>query len=169
MRLGVSNIPELSRRSLTKEEKRKLEQREKPPGPFDPLASSDDDTDSSVYVKKLRSVKTPYDYFTKSLSLRPKGTYKVWQTVFNLGVAKVPIYLHAINDSKPVFRITNRYADRPAAEMTFSTKNDVTGKIGVVSVKTSMAHKVFRKEMGNNDQSDAKRSMIGLSAMYYKL
>ena len=169
MRIGVSNIPELSKRSLTKEEKKELEQRVKPPGPFDPLASSEDELNNSVDVKKLRSVKTPYDYFTKSMSMQPKGSYKVWQTVFDLGVAKVPIYLHAINDSKPVFRITNRYADRPAAEMTFSTKNDITGRKEDVSVATSMAHKVFRKEMGNNDQSDAKRSMIGLSAMYYKL
>jgi len=52
--------------------------------------------------------------------------------------------------------------------MTVTQKNSESGRRESVSVSTSMAQKVFRKEMGNNDQSDAKRSLIGLSKMYYK-
>ena len=52
--------------------------------------------------------------------------------------------------------------------MTVTQKNSESGRMESVSVSTSMAQKVFRKEMGNNDQSDAKRSLIGLSKMYYK-
>ena len=35
-------------------------------------------------------------------------------------------------------------------------------------VLTSGAHRSFRKNIGNNDQSDAKRSILGLSAMHYR-
>ena len=36
-----------------------------------------------------------------------------------------------------------------------------------IEVETTAAHKCFRKKMGFNDQSDAKRMHIGLSAKKY--
>ena len=47
--------------------------------------------------------------------------------------------------------------------MMLTNKNKVRSE-----VQTSGAHQSFRKRMGNNDQSDAKRSFLGLFAMYYK-
>ena len=35
-------------------------------------------------------------------------------------------------------------------------------------VLTSGAHWSFRKMMGNNDQSDGKRALLGLSSKYYR-
>ena len=40
----------------------------------------------------------------------------------------VNLYLHAINDSKPVYRISTRYATLPLVEMTGTINNEETGK-----------------------------------------
>ena len=49
------------------------------------------------------------------------------------------------------------------------TKKDLERKKRAkVSIMTSGAQRCFRKYMGFNDQSDAKRSQIGLSAKYFK-
>ena len=79
------------------------------------------------------------------------------------GNLRVTLYLHAVNDSKPVFRLSTKFAALPSDPMMLTNKNKVRSE-----VQTSGAHQSFRKRMGNNDQSDAKRSFLGLSAMYYK-
>ena len=116
-------------------------------------------------MKKFRiSVKTPFQLYEKKLSKKPRGKYEVWkssiQTTKNF---KVDLLLHAINDSKPVFRISSKYGALPKVPMNLTNEKKVR-KI----VYTSAAHKSFRKKMGNNDQSDAKRSVFGLSARYYR-
>ena len=96
--------------------------------------------------------------------MKLRGEYKVWVTKFELpGNMKVSIFLHAVNDSKPVFRILTKFAARPKVPMVLTDKNKKRKE-----VRTSGAHRSFRKNMGNNDQSDAKRVLLGLSAMYYR-
>ena len=70
--------------------------------------------------------------------------------------------------SKVVYRISNKYAALPRVQLTFSEKDVATGFKVKKDNFTSPAHFCFRKHMGFNDQSDAKRSVIGLSAMYYR-
>ena len=52
--------------------------------------------------------------------------------------------------------------------MDFTVLGPDKGKKVLKEMETSAAHKSFRKRMGYNDQSDAKRSVIGLSGKYYK-
>ena len=80
----------------------------------------------------------------------------------------VDLYLHAINDSKPVYRISTRYAALPLVEMNVTANNEETGKKEKVSILTTGAHRCFRKKIGFNDQSDSKRSRIALSAKHYR-
>ena len=96
--------------------------------------------------------------------MKPKGTYQVWKSDFKIpGKKTFEIYLQAVNDSKPVFRISTKYAALPAVKMTLTDKNKKK-----VVVSTSNAHESFRKRIGNNDQSDDMRAKLGLSAKYYK-
>ena len=52
--------------------------------------------------------------------------------------------------------------------MNFTVQDPTSGKKIKESRETSQAHARFRKSMGYNDQSDAKRTAIGLSRRYYK-
>ena len=109
-------------------------------------------------------------FFEQQLSLKPKGFYKVWQAIFRLSRTgrETKLFLHAVNDSKPVYRISTKYAGLPKQSLQITDRDLVTGKKVKQIVETSPAHSAFRKLMGFNDQSDAKRSLIGLSAKYYK-
>ena len=78
------------------------------------------------------------------------------------------IYLHAVVDSKVVYRISTCYATLPSVSMRIIDSDSSTGKKVQKSIKTSEAHRTYRKFLGFNDQSDAKRSFIGLSAQYFK-
>ena len=61
--------------------------------------------------KYIRLSKTPLALFEKELSLKPRGEYRVRKSSFWLGnVMKRTLYLHAVNDSKPVFRVSSKYA-----------------------------------------------------------
>ena len=82
--------------------------------------------------------------------------------------SKTIVYLHAVNDSKVVYRISTKHAASPQATLKITVRDKSTGKKERKEVKTSAAHWTFRKKMGFNDQSDAKRSLIGLSGRYYK-
>ena len=140
---------------------------------FDPLASeSESDPESSAQKRNVRGRKkvlSRLQLFERNLSEKPKGTYKVWASEYRLlDVLRVPIFLHALNDSKPVFRISNKYASLPAAKMNITKRDPETGNRFSEEVSTSSAHKCFQLNMGYNDQSDAKRSYIGLSSKYYK-
>ena len=76
---------------------------------------------------------------------------------------KGTLYFHAVSDSKPVFRVSSKYAALPKVKMMLTDVNKVRKE-----VLTSGAHWSFRKRMGNNDQSDAKLSILGLSSKYYR-
>ena len=78
------------------------------------------------------------------------------------------IFLHSVNDSKVVHRISSRYAGLPKVLLVATEKDPETGKRRKIEVETSEAHKSFRMDMGHNDQSDGKRSLIGLSSKYFK-
>ena len=173
-RIGISNIRELSRKKYTAEELKSLKEQAKllpqeEEKKFDPLAEPSSEEEIKPYekpkVKKSRiSVKTPLQLYEKNLSKKPRGKYEVWKS--SLLITKnfnVVLYLHAINDSKPVFRISSKYGALPAVPMNL-TNEKKTRQI----VHTSAAHESFRKKMGNNDQSDAKRSVFGLSSRYYR-
>ena len=90
-------------------------------------------------------------------------------TDLDLGTGdKVRVFLHAINDAKPIFRISTKYAGLPKRALEVTVQDKTTGRRVKKTVETSSAHWSFRKNMGFNDQSDAKRSLIGLSAKYQK-
>ena len=78
----------------------------------------------------------------------------------------VNLYLHAINDSKPVYRIATRYAALPLVDMNVTANNEETSKKEKVSILITGAHRCFRKKIGFNDQSDRKRSRIAQSAKH---
>ena len=179
-RLGISNITELSRKKYDPSQKQTIidglkkfsESKECKEEQFDPFADSSSSSEEEKIKpygipkrkKTFRSVKTPLKLFEKKLSMSPKGTYKVWKASFNIPVKKkFEVFLHAVNDSKTVFRISTKHAALPAVKMSLTDKNKKR-----IVVTTSKAHESFRKRMGNNDQSDAKRAQLGLSARYYK-
>ena len=119
--------------------------------------------------RKFNKLKTPLQFFQKGLTYTNKGTYKVWGTNINVFSSfTVKLYIHAINDSKPVFRLSNFHAANPASELMITVREKDTGKKVKKEVSTSSAHHVFRKKMGFNDQSDAKRSLLKLSSKHYR-
>ena len=140
---------------------------------FDPYSAfSDSETQEVVEVSKPTArVMTRGKLFDQFMRLERKGFYKVWKTRFNLQIGRnVDMYLHAVNDSKPVYQISTRYAALPKKKLQMITKSqESSGKKIKKEVPTSPAHVSFRKQMGFNDQSDAKRSFIGLSTKYYKM
>ena len=96
-------------------------------------------------------------FLKKYLSKKPKRTYKVWASEYRLlDLLRVKIFLYAVNDSKPVFRISNKYAALPAAKMNITKVNPETGNKISEEISTSSAHKSFRYNMGYHDHSDAK-------------
>ena len=118
-RMGISNIAELSKKKYTTEEKIKqiekhrnfLENKE---DKFDPYTDDFENTEEDIKpyaVRKsnkkfsLRSIKTPLQLFEKLQSMKPRGEYQVWKTMFRLEKnSKVTLYLQVVNDSKPDFR-----------------------------------------------------------------
>ena len=97
-----------------------------------------------------------------------KGSFQVWKTKLPLlGRRKACVYLNAINDSKPVYRISTKYAAQPLVPITMTTLDHQKGCKVHKEIKTTGAHKSFRKNMGFNDQSDAKRALVKLSSKYY--
>ena len=175
-RLGTSTIEELSRKNLDdkhrktlidnlkNEEKKMLEN-----GNDNPLDFAMDTEKKDKTKISLRGLKTNINFFEHSFSKSDKGNYKVWSAfVRPLPTVNIPIYLHAVNDSKPVYRITNRHAALPPVKMKMTVLNPTSRKKELVEKETSSAHKCFRYNMGFNDGSDRMRSVIGLSGRYYK-
>ena len=72
----------------------------------DLYSDSDISTDSDFEFKKSKRKscpKTRMELFERDLSAKDKGSYKVWVSKFHvLNTLNIPIYLHAINDSKMV-------------------------------------------------------------------
>ena len=79
----------------------------------------------------------------------------------------VCLYLHAVKDSKVCYRISSLYGALPVVDLAAVAKDPINGKKRKVTIKTSKAHRTFRKKLGYNDQSDAKRTRLGLSGKYY--
>ena len=130
---------------------------------------SDYGEEAGVKKKTFRGLKTKQHFFEHDLAKKEKGTYKVWRTTIKpVPTAKVSIYLHAVNDSKPVYRISNRHAALPSVVMNATEIDPETGRKVLVEKRTSSAHKCFRMKMGFNDGSDRLRSRIGLSGKYYR-
>ena len=125
---------------------------------------SDYGEEAGVKKKTFRGLKTKQHFFEHDLAKKEKGTYKVWRTTIKpVPTAKVTIYLHAVNDSKPVYRISNRHAALPSVVMNATVIDPETGRKVLVEKRTSSAHKCFRMKM-----SDRLRSRIGLSGKYYR-
>ena len=122
-----------------------------------------------VQKKKTRNPKSNLGFFEHELLKHPKGYFQVYQATMDVaGKLKVPLYLHAVRDSKVVYRISSKYAAKPTAELTVTAKDPSTGQREKLQIQSSKAHAVFRKKLGYNDQSDAKRSRLGLSSRYYR-
>ena len=64
-------------------------------------------------------------------------------------------------NSKICYPISSRYAGLPKVKMSVTARELGIGKKRKIEVETTAAHKCFRKKMGFNDQSDAKRMHIG--------
>ena len=175
-RVGVK-IPSLSKADLKIEEREELlrtEEGQKLLRTFEPdnddSESSDTEEKEDMTLKKklLRKMSTRLVFFEKTLSLEKKGSSRVWKSTLQLTDHKrALIYLHAINDSKVCYRISSRYAGLPKVKMSVTARELGIGKKRKIEVETTAAHKCFRKKMGFNDQSDAKRMHIGLSAKKY--
>ena len=179
-RIGISNIKELSTQKLGDEDHKALLksigqtmlQR------LNEVEGSDSDTELDIPAedsrenelsKPFRRLKTRLKIFEKQLSIKNKGSFDVWKTKFQLLENRcVDIYLHAVNDSKVVYRISNKYAAQPRINLNLKVLDKKSGKKVQSDVETSPAQWVFRKKMGFNDQSDQKRAKIGLSGKYYK-
>ena len=134
--------------------------------------SDESEADEKVYgvekKKKAPSIRSRLDFFEKTFVRKKKGTCQVWKTsVESNSELSADLYLHAVNDSKIVFRLTNHYAALPKTTMEF-TVLDPSGIRIKKTLETSQAHRRFRKSMGHNDQSDVKRTQIGLTRRYYK-
>ena len=132
-------------------------------------------TDESQYCEKtspkrsFRALKNRLHFFEKRLSIKEKGSYVVWKTeVRPLLHIRVPIFLHAVNDSKPVYRISNKHAALPRVKMNMTELDSEVGKKVSVEKETSSAHKTFRLNMGFNDGCDRMRKVIGFSGKYYR-
>ena len=78
------------------------------------------------------------------------------------------VYLHAVHDSKIVYRLSTKYAAKPSVPLKMIGKYDSSRKKQIIEGETSEAHRTFCKHVGYNDQVDEKRSRIGLSSRYYK-
>ena len=183
-RKGVSNIPVFSTKILEKEViARMVDDREKKRKNL-MIRSADiySDSDSlSEYAqndkrekqKKIRKMfnraKSELQLFEKEMIQKPKGHFKVWKTELQLlSNFGVKVYIHAVHDSKVVYRLTTKYGAVPKVPMNVTKEDLKRKKRAKVSIMTSGAQRCFRKYMGFNDQSDAKRSQIGLSAKYFK-
>ena len=59
--------------------------------------------------KSLSKSKTRRTFFEKELKLKDKGAYQVWKSEISVLGRKIHIFLHAVNDSKIVYRISTRY------------------------------------------------------------
>lgn len=176
-RKGLSNIEELSAQKLddSKLEELMASWGQKSGAQTDLLSddSSDSEDSTAEYAKekkktekKLRRSKSRIQFFEKEFSLKNKGAYQVWKSKLNVLGRKIPLYLHAVNDSKVVYRISTLYGANPAVKMMIT--DDSSGKKLRTEVETSAAQKAYRKWMGGNDQSDAKRAKIKLSAKYFR-
>ena len=174
-RIGISSIEELSKTKLGKPERDALLKKLREEDVKDP-SDTDSTTDVSDYCenvikkkKSYRGLKSKQHFFERRLAQKEKGTYQVWKAnVKPLPSIQVSLYLHAVNDSKPVYRISNRYAAQPPAPMNMTQLDPSTGRKTLVEKTTSSAHKCFRMKMGFNDGSDRLRSTIGLSGKYYR-
>ena len=116
-----------------------------------------------------RGLNSRLKIFERYLSRQPKGTFKVWSAGIKLGGNfNVKLFVHAVADSKVCYRLTTKHASKPLVPMQI-TDSDANGrKKRKFGIRTSSAHKVFRQEMGHNDQSDARRQRLGLSSRYYR-
>ena len=85
------------------------------------------------------------------MSLHKKGHFKVWVAELQLLNRMSKIYLHAVNDSKVVYRMTNRYGALPTIKMDITGVDLKTGRKLKESVQTSVAHHRYPNNIGYND------------------
>ena len=181
-RIGV-NIPELDNKELSETEKKDLWTSTIGREVLKNIAKISSDSDENIEewepldekdespnkTTMKRVFKTRLKLFETYMNLHKKGFSKVWKTMFSVGeVTKVTIFLHAIKDSKICYRISTRYGGLPKVAMTVTDRVENESKKKKLVVQTTGAHKCFRLNMGFNDQSDAKRHHLGLSAKEYK-
>ena len=137
-RIGISNIEELSREKLEESKRKVLIEKLQREG-NDEVKNADEKelallkSDVSDYCKQkpqkmnLQGLKTQLDFFERSFSKTDKRTYTVWRVIAEpFPTVEIPNYLHSVNDSKPVYRITNRYASLPAVKMRVTELNTET-------------------------------------------
>ena len=168
-RKGISDIEELSKKALPKEEIKSIFEGDEKENN---LNDSDSDEERAVPLekkKKPRGIKNMLDIFEYKFKKERKGHYMVWKT--DLQVAenlKILLFLHCVNDSKVCFRLSTRYAATPSVPLSVTAVVPGNKKKQKLEVQTSAAHRTFRMRMGHNDQSDGKRQRIGLSSSYCK-
>ena len=173
-RKGISGIDFLSKEKLSKDEIKneldsidtKEEVKAQEEGNVE-----EDNTGALGYCepkKKRITLKTKLDIFEHKLRLKPKGSYLVYKTDIVVSDRSMLVYLHAVHDSKIVYRLSTKYAAKPSVPLKMTVKDRRSRKKQMIEAKTSEAHRTFRKHLGHNDQSDGKRSRIGLSSRYYK-
>ena len=138
-RKGISNLQEISGEKLSDEDREKLadekSENETNIVKFDQLEPDEEekaeDDSARIYgeakKKKIKKskVKTRLDYFRNKLVQQSKGTFHVQMTSVQLTEAcSTNLYLHAVNDSKVVFRLSNYYAAKPKVRMNFTLQEE---------------------------------------------
>ena len=133
-RIGTKHLPELSKTKLSKEDLQALveatdEKINVAARPERDVFESDLEVDEYTEYdekkmrKKFGRVKSRIQFFEKKLSMKKKGTFKVWETeLFLLENLKIKIYLHAVLDSKVLYRVSNRTEHHPLLQWTSLSK-----------------------------------------------
>ena len=82
-----------------------------------------------VQKKKSIKPKSNLGFFEHELLKHPKGYFEVYPATMDVAESlKVPLYFHAVRDSKVVYRISTKYAAKPTAELTVTAKDPSTGQ-----------------------------------------
>jgi len=137
-------------------------------------SEEEDEDDEALMVycekkKKRKRLSSNLEFFEHELMEKPKGHFQVFQAKMRTSDnIEIPLYLHVVRDSKIVYRVSTKYGAKPTGQLNFTNKDRTTGKRSKVFVHTSKAHLTYRKKLGYNDQSDTKRSRLGLSLRYYR-
>ena len=86
--------------------------------------------DSKTDSRKYNALKGRIHFFEQRITNKETGTYSVWKTEATpTTTVRIPLYLHAVNDSKPVYRISTMYAAKHAVKMTITELDPSTGRM----------------------------------------
>ena len=111
----------------------------------------DDHTGALSYCepkKKRIRPRTKFEIVEHKLKLKPKGSYLVYKSDIVVSNRRMTVYLHAVHDSKIVYRLSTKYAVKPSVPPKMIGKYDSLRKKQIIEGETSEAHHTFCKHGG---------------------